>query len=386
MSQLENLDLRYPEALVRQHGAKAGLLEHVVQHMLHIPQMPMVVREIGESPRDFLARVDQAGIGWPRIFRSSAIVELVGFEGVFPTHTVDTFKGEDKILRYFNLDGGFGPLVDDAEFNQRLEDLVGEIACSPQKMVDRDQLPPEINVIAAEVAPSLYRGTFIKHPNRPNFYLATITEGNSVYRQTLTYEKGMGFREFGSWVRNLITLTEGIKRQLREVIRWHDCITKLPEMDPRWTYQIEFGLMPTQLFQVRPFKPIQMANFTFDSRRVGPFEPIVIGVTDEEGDNYEKVSTSTRTQKTNLPALLLTSIHRIVRFPTHIANKPQAYLFFDSGGILSHKDTKVLRESNLALLYSDKPQRDLADGTVLNIKSNGIETRITDVITGLEIY
>lgn len=382
MGLLETVEFKYPKELVYEYGAKAGLLIYVKEHLPQIPQMPMVVSKIGEPAKDFLARADQAGIPWPRMYRSSAVVELAGHEGDFPSYAVDAFKGEDKISRYFIQDGDYESLENDNEFNNRLEKLVEEIAGSPKSVDSNYPLAPEINVIATEYARCPYAGVLIKHPNRQDYYLTTITDTKDVRdRLTLTYHPRRGFSEFGVAWRRLIGLTEDLEAELETVIGWHDTIAKLPEMDPNWVYLLEFGLMPTQLFQVHYFKPIQMADFRFDVRRGGPKEPIIVGVTGQEGDNYELVFTTTGIRQTNLPTLLRTD----VRWLKGAEVASPGYLLSDCGGILAHKDIKALRQSKLALLYPEDPPRGLKDGMVINVVSDGIDVKLTDKLTGEEI-
>lgn len=89
---------RYPKDMVHRCGAKAGLLLHVREHLSHIPQARMIVSDIGESTDDLLARADASDIRYPRLFRSSAVAELVGYEGDFPTIEIDDFEtGHDVV-------------------------------------------------------------------------------------------------------------------------------------------------------------------------------------------------------------------------------------------------------------------------------------------------
>lgn len=383
MGLLENVDFKYPEELVRKNGAKAGLLLHVQKYLPQIPQMPMVVSKIGEPAKIFLSRVDQAGIPWPRMFRSSAVVELADHEGDFPSYVVDTFKGEDKISRYFNQDGDYELLENDDEFNNQLKKLVEEIAGSPKSVDSNYPLAPEINVIATEYARCPYTGVLIKHPNRQDYYLTTITDAKDVRdRLTLTYHPRRGFSEFGAAWRRLIGLTEDLEAELETVIGWHDTIAKLPEMDPNWVYLLEFGLMSTKLFQVHYFKPIQMADFRCDVSRGGSQHPIVMGVTGQEGEDYELVFNTVGIRQTNLPTLLRTD----VRWMKGAEKKSPGYLLTDCGGILAHEDVKALRQSKLALLYPEDPVRGLRDGMVINVVSDGIDVKLTDKLTGEEIF
>ncbi|MBI2599655.1 hypothetical protein HYW43_01910 [Candidatus Daviesbacteria bacterium] len=390
MGLVDRVEFKYPKVFVEEYGAKAGLLLYVQEHLPQIPQIPMVVSQIGESPKDFLARADEAGIQYPRLFRSSAVIELSGYEGVFPTHHVRFYRSYHKEPPVFIEDGEYEILRSDDEIDQQLEGVVRKIATSPQRMENASQLPPEINVIAAEYADCLYKGVLLKHPNRPNFYLTTFAEAKDPrIKQTLTYIPRCGFAGFGAEHRRLISLTDQLANQLRKVIRWHDAIAGLPEMDPKWAYLIEYGLMPATLFQIHYFKPLQEADFTFDFHRGGPFMPIVMGVTSKEGEDYELAAYNTHTLTTKLPLMWNSDMRfhrRIKRTELHVGRRPQSVALSDCGGILAHEDVALLRQSKLALLYpQDLPLEFEHPGMVVNIVSNGVEVRITNKLSGEEI-
>jgi len=378
MGLLENVEFNYPKELVNEYGAKAGLLMHIANHLPHIPQMPMVVKKLGEPAKDFLARVDQADIPWPRLFRSSATAELVGFEGAFPTHWVDTFKGEGGISTYFIKDGKHLLLENEIEFNIKVEDLVEEIANSPQKVESEDLLPPEINVIAAELASCRHRGVLIKHPNRSDYYLTTLVSKKDFGdKLTLSYRPGGGFSRFGEDWRNSIELAYDLEKQLEAVVEWHDEIAKI--LDPNWVYVLEFGLMPSVLFQAHYFKQVQEADFRFDSQKGGPWEPVVIGITDKEGEDYELFNLIGQKQ-TDLPSLIYTNLHYKSEHP-----ESPGYLFNDCAGILAHKDVMALRQSKISLLYPRTSPNGLQDGMIINVASDGFNARLTNKLTGKEI-
>lgn len=89
---------KYPHELVHRYGAKAGILIYVAEHLPDIPQAPMVVSEIGESADSLLARADAKGIGWPRLFRSSAEAELLGYEGYLELKRLNHLQKVTKAL------------------------------------------------------------------------------------------------------------------------------------------------------------------------------------------------------------------------------------------------------------------------------------------------
>jgi len=171
----EETSLRYPKELVERYGAKAGLLLYVAQKLPDIPQAPMIVNEPGEDIEDFLRRADKAGIDYPRFFRSSAVAELLGYEGMFGTEVVRAFEtGHQEVRHNANYYG----LYRDREYYDRgVREIIDQVKHSPQNLKRSGvgfELPNEINVIIAEKSPSLFVGTLIKHPNQDNRYLITI--------------------------------------------------------------------------------------------------------------------------------------------------------------------------------------------------------------------
>ena len=93
--------MRYPKKLVEQNGAKAGILMYVENELPDIPQRRMIVKSLDESIDNFLERADASSISYPRLFRSSAIQELWGFEGDFLTELVENFETQkETVFKY----------------------------------------------------------------------------------------------------------------------------------------------------------------------------------------------------------------------------------------------------------------------------------------------
>ena len=140
--------LVYPQQIVHENGAKAGLLMHVAQHASDIPQLPFVVSRIGEQVESVLSRANQAGIGWPRLFRSSAVAELYGYEGDFPTKFVRSFEeGHAEVAWNPN---NYGMYRNQEYFDRELRMMYNQIRASsvPMRIYRGDPtLPDEINVI-----------------------------------------------------------------------------------------------------------------------------------------------------------------------------------------------------------------------------------------------
>lgn len=282
-------NLVYPKDLVSRYGAKAGILLYVAQRLPDIPQAPMIVSEIGESTASIMARADAANIKWPRLFRSSAEAELVGYEGIFLTETIGPYEaGHARVAWNRN---NYSIYRNPEYFESGIRQTIDTIRYSPQRMKEdgeEQHLPDEINVIVAEQSPSLYVGTYIIHPNIKGLYLITVASSSTINtldadRTTFSFTAGEGAREL-EWYSAHHFGGEELENQLAQVVSWHERIAALPDMDPSWSYQVEFGIQPASLFQVRPFKPLQESSF-----QLPPMEPefgrppIVIGTTPPQG-------------------------------------------------------------------------------------------------------
>jgi hypothetical protein len=178
--------------------------------------------------------------------------------------------------------------------------LVERIQKSPGYLKEKNpkehgHLPDDICVIIAEQSPSSIFGTLIKHPNQKGFYIIAAgivpaTEEAGWFHSAYTYTEKGGIQSFEGFDQGCVEFSLGnsnpkkIRLDMEQVVSWHDRIAALPDMDPRWTYQLEFGLDPICLYQVRPFKGIVSADFSIEpGQQLGLH--FVIGVTPKDGIN-----------------------------------------------------------------------------------------------------
>ena len=378
INRLGEPSLRYPIDLVAAHGAKAGLLIYVAEKLPHIPQMPMVVSRIGEPTRDFIARADTEGIRYPRLYRSSAVAELFGYEGDFPTNIVDDYATGHAL---HGADSVYGNMYSSRQnFAVAERHLVSGIRQSTVDLQNRGiglELPTEINVIATELSPSTITGTYIKHPNQKDHYLMVATQQG--YRQNFVIN-GQGPKKIMGDEPTLFN-EHRIHTALEQVTSWHDQIASLPEMDERWAYQIEFGvdgIDPVTLFQVRPFKPIQKAeNFEVKPDRLSgtKYAPVVIGVTPQEGIELQVVNFADRNAMRDAmdavkPAVVVCDLRQVEQ-SSQIPNV-QATLVSNSRGFLLHQDVRVMRRADVtAYTYIDPYGTQLQPGEIVTLISDG---------------
>ena len=162
----------YPKGHVNKFGAKAGILMYVKENLPDIPQVDMVVKTPEMSIKEALTHADNYPILWPRILRSSAAVELDGYEGFFPTEKMDGF--EEGSAKIWNPNYR-GPYSNKEFFDEYVYNTISRIENSPSWYKDDEPkkyaiLPDKISVIIAEQSPSEITGTYIKNPNQDDVY------------------------------------------------------------------------------------------------------------------------------------------------------------------------------------------------------------------------
>ncbi|MBT5023047.1 hypothetical protein HOK51_11560 [Candidatus Woesearchaeota archaeon] len=393
--------MKYPEQLVKKYGAKAGLLIYAAQHLPNIPQARMVVKTLEENVESFLARADAANISWPRIFRSSAICELDGYEGTFPTKVILDFETEHAKV---TNPGYCGRYASKKIFDRELKLSIEYIENSPSIIFEEDflngpkpkNLGSKINVICAEKIPSYFTGTYIAHPNQDNVYLFSTSISRSMKSDNpinsnfiSTNGKDVKIYEnewynFSAPLFKKISKKYNLFEQLKTVMSWHDQINSLPELDSNWAYQIEFGLSPLCLFQVRPFKKKEKANFKLKKKSKLDQGLIVIGVTPPEGIDYRVVANVGFNLKygieldlTEDPTVYCEKMRSAWHF-NELKNH-KANIFEHSLGFLAHDDIRAMRAAKLNILLMSDFSNMFKTGDWVNIKSDGIDYVIKQI-------
>lgn len=377
--------LRYPKDLVTRFGAKAGLLMYVARELPNIPQAKMVVSTTGEPAQRLLTRANEAGIGWPRLFRSSAVAELVGYEGDFLTEEVKGYEEGHAPIAWNELNSSM--YGSPAFFQVGIENIVERVKKSARRFKIKDpSLPDEINVIVAEKSPSTFTGTYIRLPNGEKTSLISITDmlspEDSRSREDYTYSPTTGLQPVTE-LSGEFSNRQGseMEQDLEIVAQWHDQISQLPEMDPDWSYQIEFGIDPPCLYQIRPFKPIQKADFKIENPYLDRgSRPFVMGITPQEGLLLYVVNNTNGNPRdlsaldTNGNGILFVGNLKKAEESELLPNIEVILLSWPKG-LLTHGGIKQMRKAQVAVL---NPWRNfhLEDGSLVRLFSNGTDIQI----------
>ncbi len=380
---------------------------YVATELPLIPQARSVVKMPNESIDDVLQRADAKAITWPRLFRSSAEVELYGYEGDFPTVVIEDFETERAKI---TNPGYCGVYSKRDIFDAHVRETIENIENSPQRLKEEEpgheQLPDKIPVIIAEKSQSKIGGTYIKHPNQKDLYLicCTLTDQdyslNDDYRRSnYAYSSKKGITSLQDPQIDLIKRSdcfeeEKFRRELTQVISWHDKISGLPLMDKEWSYQIEFGLDPVCLYQVRPFKRIEKAEFQIKhkSDSLERLQPIVIGITPKKGiyvrvetDLYEKLRDKIPLNPDCRPAAFVGEMREANYAP--LVGNLQVNIFTKSYGFLAHNDVRAMRKAQVTALFSHLPNTyAYATGNWLHVVADGERIEMQKVKHELQFF
>lgn len=345
---------RYPKDLVHRYGAKAGHLLYVAKMLPDIPQAPMLVSEPAEPISDLVARVDASSLGWPRYYRSSSVVELLGYDGDFPT----------KFIR-------------DSFDQARQGSTIEEVRYSPKYVRQRGdvKLPDKINVIIAEQSGSRYKGTYLRLPNTDNSYFASTTD-LAGRKNDYVITPGEETRLVNRWNDHTFDTTRKVRSALDNAASWHDRITSLPDMDSSWGYLVEFGMEPMCLYQITPFKPLEMASFEIDDPNNHP-EAVVIGLTPPEGVVVRVVD---RVSNGADLAEIITASAEPVLFSADVEYAAaadgipniQIAALDHASGLLGHGPVKIMRDVPLTVFNAF----DFDDGDLVRVTSDGINLKV----------
>ncbi len=385
--------MKHPSELVEKYGAKAGILMYIARELPDIPQARMMVKIPGESIDDALRRAEEESIRWPRIFRSSAAAELDGYEGDFPTVVIGDFETERAKI---TNPGYVGTYSRRDIFDAYVRETIEDIETSPKWLKEKpgnEHLPDKISVIIAEKSPSKVVGTYVKHPNQDDTYLiscslASDADSVDASRSNYIFRLGERVKPLDGFTAREVEKSknvseEKIRQELEKAILWHDRIGRLPEMDSEWAYQVEFGLDPLCLYQVRPFKRREIADFQVEPTEFYE-DTIVIGITPKDGirvrvdgNLWDRHCKGNPINPDKQPSVFYGSM----REARHIELLPnlQANLLPESHGFLAHEDIKAMRLAQVTGLFSGGTPEKYEIGEWVTIVADGKSIRVERV-------
>ncbi len=253
-----------PVENIQTYGGKAAILMYVNEKLPHLPIRPFVVKEHGECANSVLSDFDL--MQKPVIARSSSPHEYGDFEGIFES-------------------------VQDIENSSYLEMAIARIERSAVSERAKEyakqngfKVDEKIHILIQEQSNSVYNGAMMRHPNNPDLIFISYFSSRA--------ESGRSHHRFlfdcvsESEKYNRCYHTDGISEDdAKFLVGVYKEIESLNEIAAEHSLFVEFGFEPFSLYQVRPFKKIQTADFPVPkiSRDVGLWTDLCFGITPPEG-------------------------------------------------------------------------------------------------------
>lgn len=339
------------EKLVETVGGKAAGLLWIQKHLPDIPTAKMITATPEVATQTIIETAKAKGLKLPWIIRPSTPVDnLPGAEGLLNGANVDKDKDIAAVINYVrnpkrNFSGSF---------------------CR------RFGLQP-ITVGVAEYSISNLAGTMIGHPHLENYFLTDLRDiKDEDDRKHAVYVTDDTHATMMRWFSSYSYSSDNLKAEIAKPQSVYSQIMKIAEFSPQMTYQLEFGLNPFLVYQIRDFLPKAKAGFSLEGGNFNEdTETLVFGITPEQGVElqiyeYDKGGGVDLRQKT---AVLISD-----DFSMKSDFSREVNLFYQHHGFLSHLEVSRIRTTPLSILRSKGYSVDSGDRA--RIISDGVRVKI----------
>lgn len=363
--------------LSREVGCKAAGLLAIQMNLPHISTAQMVVGTADERPEKIADAALRAGILGRVLVRASTIEDdTQGYEGRTDSRVV-----MHDPLHFFNIDKSI-------QLVQNYPAITYPLGASKKA-----------SVIVAQEHPSLLRGTIVEHPNQASVYHSTvqnISNPNDPVSVCIRVVDGVpervgAFSGIGDAVSHPSQKRE---QQVAEIAGICHDIRSSGIFPKDTSFQVEFGLEPSQVFQVRSFLPFRHVDFEVENplHPDGKQLPFVYGVTPEEGIEvteqegvlggygYQVQIGERKSRQGEKKTAVVLNVKEAMSCPF----QPNVVLYTYGIGLFAHHDVSLTRGAEVTVVNGggyyvsrvDKPSEAILPGDTLRVVSNGKKVSI----------
>lgn len=245
---------------IQKYGGKAAILNHVKEKIPSMPIPSYIIKLHSDTLDNILPEFES--LHKPVIVRSSSPYEYSDFEGIFES------------VRDVNTKQQFIEAIKTVE-----NSAVSERATAYAKQ-NGFNIDEKISVILQEQSPSTYTGAMMRHPNNPNTIFIQYFLGHGQYTQVYG---SFIFSEEGNLELGCSSASK-LKDEKRFLIDKYKELEALTDITKDETLFVEFGLEPFAIYQVRPFKKKQTAEFELPKYSDDTlYSDVVFGITPKDG-------------------------------------------------------------------------------------------------------
>lgn len=252
-----------PKEEINKYGGKGAILNHVKSKLPEMPVPPYTILESGDNLDSILK--DFNSMKKPVIVRSSSPHEYGDFEGIF--------KSVQDVGDEGNLSWAIKAVKESA---------ISERATIYAKQ-NGFQINEQMHVVIQEQSESRYHGAMMRHPNNPNlifisyYSLARLRHHESLVFDDNAFDEAEPLRS----LYNKMPVDHG-----RALVENYRKIESLSDIADGYSLFVEFGFEPFALYQVRPFKKIETADFQIPDKYKNDVEKwtnFTFGITSKDG-------------------------------------------------------------------------------------------------------
>ena len=255
-----------PHQDILKYGGKAAILLYLARKLPDLPIPPFEVKEAGQDIDTFISRF--RSMRKPVIVRSSSPYEYGDFEGIFES---------------------VRDVHDQASLEQAIKTVEGSATSERAREYARQNgfaIDSMMHVVIQEQSSSEYSGAMMRHPNNPDLLFINCYLGRGRFEQkyynfvfnTRTREKAD----------NGVVINKLPLEDASFLADQYQRVESLTELTDGEVLYVEFGLHPFALYQARPFKKIETADFEIhdSDKKSSLWTDLAFGITPPEGIVY----------------------------------------------------------------------------------------------------
>ncbi len=226
-----------PAEQIQAYGGKAAILNHVKEALPGVAMPGYFVISADESARNHEERA--AELGDLLAVRSSSPHEYADFEGIFESEEKVKPADLEKAVRHVRA----------SATSERARKYAEQHGFT---------IDDKMHVIVQAQSPSKYKGAMMRHPNDPDkIYMCWWDTTKARLCTNYLYDETTG-----KYADSDVFISKGRKSaEARELVEVYKQIEQGTDIAPGYALVVEVGLEPTMVYQVRPFKKIETADF-----------------------------------------------------------------------------------------------------------------------------
>jgi len=254
-----------PKQDIEKYGGKGAILNYIREKLPNMPVPFYVIKEQGSSLDSVLN--DFKSMKKPVLVRSSSPYEYGDFEGIF-----------ESVKDVYN----------ESSLEQAIK-KVEESAKSDRVKIYAKQngfkIEEKIHTIIQEQSDSRYCGAIMRHPNNPDLIFITYFSGRKKYKQD--YDSFLFDEKTQSMEYNRVFCSSDYFQEsdAKFLVEKYKEIEGLKEITSDHSLFVEFGHSPFSVYQARPFKKVETADFEIPDFKFKEdiWSDFVFGITPPEG-------------------------------------------------------------------------------------------------------